>query len=62
MNPFEIITNTIIAKTSAVVITYPYQVIRTRLQHIDGESHHIIKIIISFYKKIKYSHFIKEYI
>ena len=38
MNSMETIGVTIVAKTVSVAITYPYQIVRTRLHHIDGES------------------------
>eukprot|EP01084_Bolivina_argentea_P133542 235667_1 len=38
MTPIEIIMSTIVAKSTALVVTYPYQIVRTRLQHINGGS------------------------
>ena len=45
MNSFETIMITIIAKSGSVILTYPYQVVRTRLHHVNGESTHIIPIL-----------------
>mmetsp|Transcript_57015 Transcript_57015/g.90842 ORF Transcript_57015/g.90842 Transcript_57015/m.90842 type:complete len:115 (-) Transcript_57015:66-410(-) len=45
MLPLEVIANTFVAKSIAVVLTYPYQVMRTRLQHIGGESQRIVPIM-----------------
>ena len=51
MTPLEIISNTIFAKSIAVMITYPYQVMRTRLQHIDGEHQKILPLMQTIYKQ-----------
>eukprot|EP01084_Bolivina_argentea_P079280 143820_1 len=42
MTPLEVISNTIFAKSISLIITYPYQVLRTRLQHIQDDSHKIL--------------------
>ena len=45
MTPLEIISNITFSKSVAVIATYPYQVVRTRLQHIDGESQKIVPLM-----------------
>ena len=50
MNSIETIGVTIIAKTVSVALTYPYQIVRTRLHHIDGESTRIPKIVNSIWQ------------
>ena len=51
MTPMEIIANTIFAKSMSVAATYPYQVMRTRLQHIDGESQKITTLATSIWRR-----------
>lgn len=50
MSPMQTILVTIIAKTTAVLLTYPYQLLRTRLQHIGGESQKIFDILQNVYR------------
>ncbi len=51
MTPMETVANTIFCKSVSVSVTYPYQVMRTRLQHIDGESQRLVPLFKSVWRQ-----------
>ncbi len=44
MKWYETIGNAIISKTISTLITYPYQVVRTRLQHVEYENYSVKRL------------------